>query len=656
MLGRALGGYAPTDLVIRERQQETPMAFAYGGHEGEEAEQTATDPADSTRTARRDSLSEDDAAELLRQIDGPPPSAVHPVQSVHSGSRHGATATQELSADDILEAETLEIPGETLEIPGEPPTLQMLPQEAPEPSATLPSLPPCPESTPTLPASEAPKTPALAAAAARALSALSVNDEPHRDHSPITTKPTSKPPSTMPTMIAPKSLGIPSRNHTDLFEDLLRAPVPQMRQLAGALGGARISHGDHPPVSPILDLEVSEKAPVTRRSTFIATPVAIPVASVIDAPSQRVTPVMSGRVISALVSAPVMSAPVTGPATHVPRTQPYPFSAPIDPELAPVTEPASLPIPLFVEAPQAPEAPDAPESAPVPLARMIEASIESVGARPTLESAQPPPMWAAMFPPTTKADSAAPSPWAHGQAAHAARDLLLDAPVRPLVLPDMSGAVPVQPTFDPRLAHLDYAEGLARRQQAERAAAERTTAPPRRSRALLVAFAAFAVLIAATLFCAAVLMLQQGASTGTTASAPTQRNRARPALAPIERGAPPTSAAQDKLPIAVSSAVSSAGAPAKAPKPSLASASLGAAVEEKGIPVLAVDLLPRVPSSRGVLHVGKQFDGHRVFVDGAVVGNGSGDYELACGRHGVKVGSQDRSHAIVVPCGGELSL
>ncbi len=613
------------------------MAFSYGAHDGDEAEQTATDPADSTRTARRDSLSEDDAAELLRQIDGPPPSAVRPTSRAGSGDL-SANATQELSPDDILDAETLEIPGE-------PPTLQLLSQEAPqepgdttpdvtrdlapEPSGTLPSLPPCPESTPTLPASEAPKTPALAAAAARALSTLSVNDEPHRDPAPVTTKPGSRPPSTMPTMIAPKSLGVPTRNHTDLFQDLLRAPVPQMRQLAGALGGARISHGDHPPVSPILDLEVSEKAPATRRSTSAA--------PAIDAPSQRMTPVMSPPLMSAPVPSPAIS-----PATSIPRTQPYPFSPPVDPELAPVTEPASLPIPLFAEAPQA------PESAPVPLARMIEASIESVGGRPTLESAQPPPMWAAMFPPP-KAASAAASPWAHGPA-HAARDILLDAPVRPLVLPDMSGAVPVQPTFDPRLAHIDYAEGLARRQQAERAAAERTTAPPRRSRALLVAFAAFAVLIAATLFCAAVLMLQQGSTTGTTASARTQRNRAKPALAAIERGGAPTRVAQSKLPVADAPAMA---APAK---PGLASASLGAAVEDKGIPVLSVDLLPRVQSSRGVLHVGKQFDGHRVFVDGAMVGNGSGDYELACGRHGVKVGSQDRSRAIVVPCGGDLSL
>ena len=601
VLGRVLGSYAAMgspDPIIRERdqrdQRETPMTFSYGSDADplaadgatDAAEQTASDPADSTRTARRDCLSEDAAAELLRQIDGPPPSATRA-----TGDRN-ANATQELSADDILEMESQ---AETLEIKGEQ-ARDTAEDLAPEPSGTLPSLPPSPESTPTLPTSEAPKTPALAAAAARALAAI---DE-SRDPAPVTTKPPSQPPSTMPTMLAPKSLGLPTRKHTNVLEDRVR------------------------------DLRTQEKAPVTRRSNSAFTAVTRADSSVAGtAPSQRVTPIISAP-------APDRSS-LTNPATSVPRTQPYPFASPVDPELAPVTEPASLPIPLFPEIPVAAQSvpfPLAPQSVPFPLARMIETSIESVGARPTLESAQP----LAVFPPP------------------GSRDPLLDAPVRPLVLPDLSGAVPVLTTFDPRLAHVDYAEGLARRQQAERAAAVRAIArtgashsveatprsPTRRSRALFLAFAASAALIAATLFCAAIMLLRQAPPTAASASSPIQA-RAKIAAQP----SPNSKIAASKSPVSIQPSIGSVAN---------LGAAAGAPAEDKGIPVLAVDLLPRAPSSRGVLHVGKQFDGHRVFVDGSVVGNGSGDYELVCGRHGVKIGSQDRSRPILVPCGGDISL
>jgi len=292
----------------------------------------------------------------------------------------------------------------------------------------------------------------------------------------------------------------------------------------------------------------------------------------------------------------------------------------------------------------------------VPLARLIETTIQSEGqnARPTLESAQPVKIAA---PPKT--ETIAPSIWAHGPRPEAASN----DRVRPLILPDMSGAVPVQPTFDPRVAHVDYAEGLARRQQAERAAAAKLapifsaedsfapqraqSAPRRTSKALLVAFAAFAVLIAATLFCAGVLMLQQNAGAARAsayssqpARAKSEPQKARPSLANASKPSGEVAALPESTPA----------------KPAAKS-------EDKsdGIPVLAVDSLPKVANSRGILHVGKQFDGHRVFIDGAVVSNGiqvegGRDYDLSCGTHGVKIGSQDRTHPIVMPCGGELTL
>lgn len=652
VLGRVLETLASHDHVepvIRERDRETPMTFAYGT---DDAEQTANDPADSTRTARRDSLTEEAAAALLRRVD-------RAAGEEDEDDGADAAATQELTGDDIFEAVTVErVPDEALTsermhalteatVPEEPKTLESLP----EATGTLPSLPPSPESTPTLPASEAPKTPALVADAA-----------PSKSPSKPPSKPASKPPSTMPTVIAPKSMGVPSRKHTDLFQDLMRAPVPRMKDLAGALGplrdAPRISHLDHPPVSPLVRLDREDrdeqKLPSTRRGHVVMPREAEP------------------------ITEPVHGA--TSPsASQGPRTQPYPFASPVDPELEvstqPLTEPASLPLPLVsplmsLAAPRsAPDTvPEALQSRPVPLARLIESSIQSSiessiqssiassvatvseGARPTLESAQP-----IVVPPPKPS-----APWAH--APEARPDPLMNAPVRPLVLPDMSGAVPAVPTFDPRLAHLDYAEGLARRQQAERAAAQKVAPPARhvptvtdslspdaslgagrrrRSRAWLIAFAASAVLIAATLFCAAVLMLRQAPMSAPTATFAAQPRATHAPVAQLQRGAklaakPPVSTVPvNAAPVAGVTKESSS---------------------DNGIPTLSVDLLPKAQNTRGILHVGKPLDGHRVFVDGAVVGNGAGDYELVCGRHGVKIGSQDRSRPIVVPCGGELTL
>jgi hypothetical protein len=53
-----------------------------------------------------------------------------------------------------------------------------------------------------------------------------------------------------------------------------------------------------------------------------------------------------------------------------------------------------------------------------------------------------------------------------------------------------------------------------------------------------------------------------------------------------------------------------------------------------------------------VLHVGREHEGHRVFVDGVVVGGGNGDYEVQCGRRVVKVGSRQTPRVIAIPCGG----
>ncbi|MCW5831387.1 MAG: hypothetical protein KIS78_02885 [Labilithrix sp.] len=48
--------------------------------------------------------------------------------------------------------------------------------------------------------------------------------------------------------------------------------------------------------------------------------------------------------------------------------------------------------------------------------------------------------------------------------------------------------------------------------------------------------------------------------------------------------------------------------------------------------------------------------GHRVFVDGRVVGEGAEPITVACGKHKIQIGSRGRARARNLPCGGELAL
>ena len=63
---------------------------------------------------------------------------------------------------------------------------------------------------------------------------------------------------------------------------------------------------------------------------------------------------------------------------------------------------------------------------------------------------------------------------------------------------------------------------------------------------------------------------------------------------------------------------------------------------------------PDAGSTTGLLHA-KSF-GHRVYVDGRLVGESGRDMTLPCGPHKVKVGSQGTEKAVVLPCGGRLDV
>ncbi len=60
-------------------------------------------------------------------------------------------------------------------------------------------------------------------------------------------------------------------------------------------------------------------------------------------------------------------------------------------------------------------------------------------------------------------------------------------------------------------------------------------------------------------------------------------------------------------------------------------------------------------STEGTLTTSRSAAGHRVFVDGKLVGQGTGSFRVACGRHTVKVGSSGTPASLDVPCGGEVT-
>lgn len=67
---------------------------------------------------------------------------------------------------------------------------------------------------------------------------------------------------------------------------------------------------------------------------------------------------------------------------------------------------------------------------------------------------------------------------------------------------------------------------------------------------------------------------------------------------------------------------------------------------------------PKSTSAFGDLVAPKETGGHRVYVDGHVVGQSPGTFHVRCGRHAVRIGSGAATKTVNVPCGGfaDLSL
>jgi hypothetical protein len=63
-----------------------------------------------------------------------------------------------------------------------------------------------------------------------------------------------------------------------------------------------------------------------------------------------------------------------------------------------------------------------------------------------------------------------------------------------------------------------------------------------------------------------------------------------------------------------------------------------------------------IPATEGHVALPASVAGHRIFVDGHVVGEGLRDVRLRCGRHSVRIGSAGTTRRIDVPCGGEVTF
>jgi hypothetical protein len=66
--------------------------------------------------------------------------------------------------------------------------------------------------------------------------------------------------------------------------------------------------------------------------------------------------------------------------------------------------------------------------------------------------------------------------------------------------------------------------------------------------------------------------------------------------------------------------------------------------------------LPTPGPNEGVLILPASAQGHRIFVDGRVKGDGSGPLVIACGAHTVQIGSAGKPRDVNVPCGALAKL
>jgi hypothetical protein len=61
-------------------------------------------------------------------------------------------------------------------------------------------------------------------------------------------------------------------------------------------------------------------------------------------------------------------------------------------------------------------------------------------------------------------------------------------------------------------------------------------------------------------------------------------------------------------------------------------------------------------STHTLVMLPRSSSGHRIFVDGRVVGSGPEPVTVKCGRHSIKIGSAGKPRIKDLPCGSEITL
>ncbi|HTQ46607.1 MAG TPA: serine/threonine-protein kinase [Polyangiaceae bacterium] len=102
-------------------------------------------------------------------------------------------------------------------------------------------------------------------------------------------------------------------------------------------------------------------------------------------------------------------------------------------------------------------------------------------------------------------------------------------------------------------------------------------------------------------------------------------------------------------PTLVPTAVSLTTTPTPTPTPTATATPSAGTAEEAGV---AAD----IPADMGEIQPPDSAAGHRIFVDGRVVGEGAAPIRVPCGQHSVRIGSAGRQQNVDVPCGQSVAV
>lgn len=242
---------------------------------------------------------------------------------------------------------------------------------------------------------------------------------------------------------------------------------------------------------------------------------------------------------------------------------------------------------------------------------------------------------------------------------------------RPLSMPAIGGSYGPLLENTPSIAPVAMATSLA---LASRAAdpTMQLRRQPRRSTGVVAGLALVVAAVLAGAIVAIVAIVQGGIAGRPTAfferlrghdeaaaaapSMPSEASVDPPPAAPAPLTAAPAAADIAPAPADIAPAAAPADvAPAAAPADIAPAPAAPVAVATPSVPV---DALPKPNIDPGftLVTLPRSSKGHRIFVDGRVVGTGPAPMTIKCGTHKVKIGSAGKPRVVELPCGGEIAL